>query len=404
MDAMTRIMKRYGVLPDKTTRMLLTRRLPEAPMTEPAFFQLPLESNNEYTVRYSTTRGGVATTTSVSIMDGSGEDISASLVEEYYEQHKDDPSFKILSVSCERFDLSSRVAAVRAMFELGHKVRAETKIRNRQPLRKAYILFADPKIQSYMQHIDCCKQDYANMFVRELNIFNVEFITGSLDKFFVYVLKPNFRALGQRGKGKEAQQLKKDLLSMSNEERSIMLTALDSQSVEAFGMTLSKDDIEVEYIPKPGFMGATGKVGSIILDTTLDAGLIEHGTVADFKSSMQNVRREAKLELTDRISFDVHCSSNMVNVLVKYLPRLKKELLADNVSFFTGGKAKFDDSRSHLFEVDGESVIVELRRSNDKQDTGHSKEEVVSDVRAHNEEVLGRLRRVQGVREIEAGH
>ena len=63
------------------------------------------------------------------------------------EQYKDDPSFKLLSVSNERFDLSDRVKAVREMFELGHKVRAETKIRNRQPLRKAYILFSDPKIQ-----------------------------------------------------------------------------------------------------------------------------------------------------------------------------------------------------------------------------------------------------------------
>ena len=385
-DAMTRLMKRYGVYP-------------EPPMTEPTFFQLPLSSNNEYTVRYRRDIAGVPTTTSVSIMDASGEDISAALVEEYYEQHKDDTSFKLLSVSCERFDLSKRVAAVREMFELGHRVRADSKIRNRQPLRKAYILFADEKIQSYMQSIG--EKDYGDVFARELNIFNVEFITGSLDRFFIYVLKPNFRALGKKGLGKEAQQLKKDLLAMSNEERSTMFNALNTQSVEAFGMTLSKDDIEIEYVPKPGFMGATGKVGSIILDTTLDDSLKEFGTVADFKGSMQNVRKEAGLNLTDRISFNVYCNSNKITVLVKHLDRLKKELLATNVSFFTPGGSrgsKYDDSRAHMFELDGEEIVIELRSDNDKQ----VQEVAVSDIRTSNEAVLGRFRDMQSVRETKA--
>ena len=364
-------------------------------MQDPTFFQLPLMSNNEYSIRYVRTVGGKPTEVSVSIMDSSREDISKEIVEDYAAMYKHDPNFKVLSVSSEWFDLSTRIKCVRAMFELGHKVRAESKIRNRQPLRRAYILFADPKIQSFMQYIDCSKNEYATMFAKELNIFNVIFLEGSLDRFFTYALKPNFRVLGQKGMGKQAQQLKKDLAAMDDSSRATMLAALKTQTVEAFGMNLCLEDIEVEYLPKAGYMGATGKVGSIILDTTLDDGLIEHGTVADFKSCMQNVRKEANMNLLDRIEFDVYCSTKKMATLIKHLVKLKIELLADNVSFFAGGVLpSVTRPDVYRFALDGEEIGIVLRRTDELVE-----KVVVSDVRTSNEAVLGLFRSMQSVRE-----
>ena len=330
-------------------------------MPERTFFVLPFSKGNEYNVPYRRVISGRLTDTNVSIMDASDKNIAEELAQEYIEQYKDDPTFKLLSVSNDRFDLSDRVKAVREMFELGHKVRAETKIRNRQPLRKAYILFSDPKIQSFMQYIDCGKQEYADMFVRELNIFNVEFVSGGLAKFFTYLLKPNFRMLGQKGLGKQAQQLKKDLFEMALEDRAELWDKLSKHPVEIFGMTLTVDDIEVEYLPKPGYMGANGKVGSIILDTVVDDMLAEYGTVADFKSSMQNVRKVAKLDLLDRIDIRVFCGKHLAGIIEKNRGKLKKDLLADSITIYSGLDPQLINADlAHKFTVDNEEVSVYL--------------------------------------------
>lgn len=330
-------------------------------MTEnPPFFVLPLNTENAYHVRYRRTLLGSPKDTSVSIFDASGEDISNIIRDDYNERYKDDPNYALLSINCERWDLSARIRAVREMFELGHKVRAETKIRNRQALRKAYILFADPKIQDFMRYIDCGKREYAEMFIRELNVFNVEFIECELDRFFYFVLKPNFRALGQRGFGKQAQALKTELMGSSLDDRAAILDELKDATIEhpymMCGVPLTASDIEIEYVAKDGFMGANGKVGSIILDTTLDDGLVEHGTVADFKSLMQNVRKLGKLDLLDRIELEVYCSVAKMNVLMKHISKLKKELLANNVSFVAG--SNLTKENAFEIELDGEKMHV----------------------------------------------
>ena len=119
----------------------------------------------EYTVRYKSTNdnGSVQEWTTFASFN-SIDDKTDQLIKEYQAEYQNDPNFVIVSVNKSPigdidFELIDRMRSIRDMCEMGHKVRADVKIRNRQPLSTAYVLFADKQVQNYMVYIDCKNND-----------------------------------------------------------------------------------------------------------------------------------------------------------------------------------------------------------------------------------------------------
>ena len=91
------------------------------------------------------------------------------------------------------------MASVRELVSLGLQVRTQAKAKVRQPLRTAHVVLTDPKLREGLEAAEA-------MIREELNVLGVSFVEAADEGTFVtYKLKPNFRTLGQRGLGKEAQ-------------------------------------------------------------------------------------------------------------------------------------------------------------------------------------------------------
>lgn len=273
--------------------------------------------------------------------------------DELREEFAQDSKYKLVCItvhdSAIDYDLIDRMRAVREMCELGHKVRASTKIRNRQPLRNAYVAFADRAIQDYMVYVDCGKNEYADIIGDELNVLNVEFIDEAIEaKIFNYNLKPNFRVLGPKGFGKQAQKLKVFLQSMEASERNDLHNKLRAgEAITLLDVPLTYGDVEVEFSSKEGYISASGKTGAIVLDTNIDEPLSELGFMAEFRSAVQNMRKVANLNMTDKIFLEVFCEAHKANVLDKFKLKLEKELLSTGIKFFP--PCEVDVTRAHRF-------------------------------------------------------
>ena len=122
--------------------------------------------------------------------------------------------------------LSTKIATVRALASLGLQVRNQAKIKVRQPLYAAHIITA------HLQELDASVKE---QLAEELNAEETHFV--GMDGAAQYVefrLKPNFRTLGQRGLGKEAQALKKTMAAMASAKAGELASALmDGQAVDA---------------------------------------------------------------------------------------------------------------------------------------------------------------------------
>jgi isoleucyl-tRNA synthetase len=239
--------------------------------------------------------------------------------------------------------LSEKVKAVRELVSLGLQVRNEAKIKVRQPLRHAYGVVVDPTLLVGAA-IDRLKH--------ELNVLEFHPVGLSLaERWVEFRVKPNFRALGQRGMGREAQRLKTlmaELASVAAAEMASLLLADGSVTVE--GVELGRSDVDIELVAKEGFAAAGARVGVIVLDTRLDPELVELGLLRELLSRLQGTRKDKGFDYADRVRiWLVAHDDGLARVVEKHREELKAEVLADTIELGPGPH----DLEVVTLEVDG---------------------------------------------------
>jgi isoleucyl-tRNA synthetase len=222
--------------------------------------------------------------------------------------------------------LSAKVKAVRELVSLGLQVRNEAKIRVRQPLRSAYGIVVDPSL---------LQGAALDRLQHELNVLAFHPVGLEVaDRFVEFRVKPNFRTLGQRGLGKEAQRLKGLMGSLTSALAAELASkVLAEGSVTFEGIVLSRVDVDVEFIAKEGFAAAGARVGVVVLDTKLDPELEELGLLRELLSRIQSARKEMGLEYTDRVALSLDIPERLARVVSEHRDEVLAEVLADDVSF-----------------------------------------------------------------------
>ena len=248
--------------------------------------------------------------------------------------------------------LSSRVETVRALVSIGLQVRTQAKLRVRQPLRSARIVTAR------LGDLDASSREQLG---EELNVLSVEVVPlEQAGQYVSFRVKPNFRTLGQRGLGKEAQAIKKTMGALpSSDAGALAATLLAGGAITVEGVELRREDVEVELVAKEGFAAAGDRAGVVILDTRLDDELRELGFVRELQSRIQAVRREMGLEYTDRIRVVVDCAEQARAVVAKHRDALAAEVLAVEVT--VGTATATDDAAS--IDVDGVRIVLRVTRA-----------------------------------------
>lgn len=288
------------------------------------------------------------------------------IIRKELEQYKQDAGysrFSIVALPSDNidFELVENMFAIREICELGHKVRASTKIRNRQPLKHAHVSFSDKSIQDYMVNNG---ESFIDILKDELNVMNITIMDDEIEcSLFDYVLKPNFKTLGPKGYGKQAQLLKgliqctpetapKGTIPFTADEKNELHSRLKKgETITIIGIPLTYADIEIEVSPKQNFFAASSKAGAIVLNTTLDEHLYQLGFVADFRSCVQNIRKSNNLTITDRIFLEVFCDTKKARTLDVFSYSLRRELLATDIKFYNTAEA--NESTAHRFYFHG---------------------------------------------------
>ena len=248
--------------------------------------------------------------------------------------------------------LSKKVSAVRDLVSLGLQVRTLAKIKVRQPLRKAHVIVSDP---SMLDDAAC------ELLKDELNVLEREIVLPKeAARFVEYRLKPNFRTLGQRGLGKQAQDLKKQMAAMSSADAATFAAALmEAGKASLGGIDLERADVEVEFVSKEGFAAAGDRAGVVVLETTLDDELRDLGFARELQNRVQTMRKEIGLEYTDRIALGVMGDDYVRSIVARDKGRLEAEVLATSV--LVG--AMPSDALTRDVDVDGHAVTLGMIRA-----------------------------------------
>src|SRR5262245_60446437 len=168
-----------------------------------------------------------------------------------------------------------------------------------------------------------------SMIADELNVLSVNVLTAHAEEYVSYKVKPNFRTLGQKGLGKQAQALKKSMGAMSAAEaQTLVQDLLASGKVKLQGIELDKDDVEVAFDAKEGYAAAGDRVGVVVLDTRLDDTLRDLGYLRELLSRVQNARKDMGLDFVDRIHIEVSGTDRTKRVVSAHEKTILSECLA----------------------------------------------------------------------------
>jgi len=198
--------------------------------------------------------------------------------------------------------LLAEVAELRRVVALGHKARQASGLKVRQPLRRLVVDGA------------ALAATHADELRDELRVKQVEF--GPVEATELHV-KPHLPALGPR--------LGKELAAVRNALAAGEFEQLDGGRFRAAGHELGPDEVLVERSGKEGWAVAAEDGVTVALDTALDAELEREGRVYDLIHTVNSMRKEAGLELTDRIELSLPAADAD---LLEHADWIKAETLA----------------------------------------------------------------------------
>ena len=194
----------------------------------------------------------------------------------------------------------------REVISMGHAARNRSGIKTRQPLAEITLGALSDVEKATVNRL-------ANLIYDELNVKAIGF-TEELDAFAQVTLKPNFKVLGPKY-GKGVQAIAKALASADAVALKAELEAAGSLQVEASGetYTLEQSEVDVQTQNREGFFVEVDAKKFVALSTELTHALTLEGLAREFVNKIQNMRKEADFNVSDRIKLSLDTTSSLVD-------------------------------------------------------------------------------------------
>jgi isoleucyl-tRNA synthetase len=218
--------------------------------------------------------------------------------------------------------LSEQVWITRALAEAGRAARKTSNLRIRQPLKRALI-----NLPTGTELPQALLDDVA----AELNVKRLEPLAWAGEVLDVSV-KPNFRVLGKRF-GKQTQQVANAVLASDPGELVEQLRSGDEAEI-GFGsetLTLGPEEIVVNEVPRSGWVVESQRGATIALDTEITPELESEGIARDVVRVVQQARRDADLDVSDRIALSIAAPEHVRTAVRTHESFVASETLAESL-------------------------------------------------------------------------
>ncbi len=191
-------------------------------------------------------------------------------------------------------ELSRQMADVMTAVSLGRHLRTQAGRRVRQPLQSAVFVSADPDVRRHLESM-------ADVIAEELNVKTVS-VRGDEEELVHLEAKANFKSLGPR-LGKAMPQAAKAIAELSPADIRQLRAGktVDVRLDNGESLPLQEEDVLIQRREREGMTVANEGAITAALDTRLTDDLVREGWARELVSRIQNLRKEAGLQVEDRI-------------------------------------------------------------------------------------------------------
>jgi isoleucyl-tRNA synthetase len=159
----------------------------------------------------------------------------------------------------------------------------------------------------------------------ELNVLDLEDIANASGDLVSVSIKANFRALGAKYGGAVQDAAK---LIASADAAKLVAEVRTTGSAKVGEYEVTADDLVITEVPKSGWSVASNNGESVALDLTLTQELINAGNVREVIRALQEGRKSAGFDISDRIIVTWSANSEMAPAVNESLEHIAREVLA----------------------------------------------------------------------------
>ncbi|MFL5906643.1 MAG: DUF5915 domain-containing protein, partial [Solirubrobacterales bacterium] len=225
--------------------------------------------------------------------------------------------------------LEAGMDAVRRTIELGRAARSQAKVKLRQPLRKAVVVASDAERAAI--------ERLADVVASELNVKELDFVREEAE-LVSYRVKPNYRSLGPRF-GKNMPQVAAAVEALDARHVADQLEAGGEVGIAIDGEdhNLSPEDFNLVMEPLEGYQVEAEAGHAVALELELDDELRREGLAREIVRAVQEARKQAGLDVSDRISLALGGDDELLAAAREHEAYIAGETLATSVGYGADG-------------------------------------------------------------------
>ena len=183
-------------------------------------------------------------------------------------------------------------------------------------------------------------------------------VVNDVNNILNYRVKPNFALLSS----KYGSNMKNIITFLNKEDQNKLVLEIEKNrkiniATGADEFEILEEELIIEEIPKNNLCINGNKEFKVGLDIHISEKLKMEGTVRDLIRHVQNLRKESNLEVSDRISFSIKCSSEVSNAINQFKDYFQNETLVESM---TNDLDSMDYSSK--FKIDGVDIKISISK------------------------------------------
>jgi isoleucyl-tRNA synthetase len=253
--------------------------------------------------------------------------------------------------------LSADMNLVQKITSLGHAARQGANLRVRQPLAQVVVRTRNDEERNALEGLQ-------QLVLDELNVKRLLFADDAGDLVDVQVF-PYPKQLGQKY-GKGYPQIRQAMSELDQADLAARFQAGETVEIAAGGQVfaVAPADVEVRSTPRAGYSVAQDGSYLVAVTTELDDVLLLEGYARELVRQLQQLRKDAGLEISDRIITYVSDAELIHEVLARFGDYVREETLTVELVQVHPGQG--DAIPGHLprgsFELGGHPVTVAVAK------------------------------------------
>jgi isoleucyl-tRNA synthetase len=246
-------------------------------------------------------------------------------------------------------ELEWQMQLAREAVELGRAARSQAKLKNRLPLSEAVVVAAERE-RSALERLGDLVRD-------ELNVKDLRFVSEA-EELGRWELKPNYRALGPRF-GKRMPQVAEAVAALDGQRAATTLRNGGSVGINVDGKEhpLGPDDVQLVLQPLEGYQVERSGTHAVALNLELTDELRREGLAREAVHAIQNARKEAGLNVEDRISLALGGDPELLDAVRAHEDYVTGETLATSISY--DGRHPAGETAS----IEGRELTIAVERA-----------------------------------------